>query len=243
MMGDRTNDRLGPSDTDRSTDGGTAAMSDAPYDDATLNGGSEPSDAAPDPGRHAAAADGDAASAADSPAITGSVGLPVGSDQQAHAGDHDGIPVAQLEREGDIAADYLEALLDIADMDGDIDLDVENDRAIVSIVGADLEDLVGAGGRGLDALQELTRLAVLRETGQRSRLMLDIAGTRARRRVELTAIGADAADRARSTSAPVSLASMNPFERKVVHDAVAAAGLRSESEGVEPDRRVVVYPV
>jgi spoIIIJ-associated protein len=150
--------------------------------------------------------------------------------------------VDQLEREGDIAADYLEELLDIADLDGDIDLDVENDRAIVSIVGADLQDLVGAGGRGLDALQELTRLAVLRETGERSRLMLDIAGTRARRRVELSKLGADAAERARSGGEPVRLAPMNPFERKVVHDAVAAAGLRSESEGVEPDRRVVVYP-
>lgn len=151
-------------------------------------------------------------------------------------------PVAQLEREGDIAADYLEALLDIADLDGDIDLDVENDRAVVSIVGADLQDLVGSGGRGLDALQELTRLAVLRETGARSRLMLDIAGTRARRRVELTALGTQAADQARADSAPVRLAAMNPFERKVVHDAVAAAGLRSESEGIEPDRHVVVHP-
>jgi len=151
-------------------------------------------------------------------------------------------PVAHLEREGDIAADYLEALLDIADLDGDIDLDVENDRAMVSIVGADLSNLVGTGGRGLDALQELTRLAVLRETGERSRLMLDIAGTRARRRVELAALGATAAERARESGEPVTLAPMNPFERKVVHDAVASAGLRSESDGVEPERRVVVYP-
>ncbi len=150
---------------------------------------------------------------------------------------------AKLEREGDIAADYLEGLLDIADLDGDIDLDVENDRAMVSIVGDDFDDLIGSEGRGLDALQELTRLAVLRETGERSRLMLDIAGTRARRRVELTAVGSEAAAKAREQSAPVRLAAMNPFERKVVHDAVAAAGLRSESEGVEPDRHVVVYPV
>jgi spoIIIJ-associated protein len=153
-----------------------------------------------------------------------------------------GNSAAKLEREGDIAADYLEGLLDIADLDGDIDLDVENDRAMVSIVGDDFDDLIGSEGRGLDALQELTRLAVLRETGERSRLMLDIAGTRARRRVELTAVGSEAAENARVHSAPVRLAAMNPFERKVVHDAVAAAGLRSESEGVEPDRHVVVYP-
>lgn len=225
-------------------------MSDAPYDDSTLDDRPGRGEAPFDQDPEAAAETVTEASVTDSSADSTSVGPPAGdgpqqqatAEQQAPAADPD-VPVAALEREGDIAADYLEALLDIADMDGDIDLDVENDRAIVSIVGADLDDLVGAGGRGLDALQELTRLAVLRETGQRSRLMLDIAGTRARRRVELTAIGAEAAGRARSTSAPVSLASMNPFERKVVHDAVAAAGLRSESEGVEPDRRVVVYPV
>ncbi len=151
-------------------------------------------------------------------------------------------PNAHLVQEGDIAADYLEGLLDIADLDGDIDMDVEGDRAAVSIAGGDLGHLVGRDGEVLDALQELTRLAVLRETGERSRLMLDIEGHRARRRVELTAIGTEAAEKAKSSDEPVSLPAMTPFERKIVHDAVAAAGLVSESEGVEPMRYVVVRP-
>jgi spoIIIJ-associated protein len=150
--------------------------------------------------------------------------------------------VAELEQEGEIAADYLEALLDIADLDGDIDMDVEGNRAMVSIVGEGLGHLVGERGKVLEALQELTRLAVTRETGERSRLMLDVAGYRAARRAELTEIGNTAAAQAREQGQPVRLAAMSPFERKVVHDAVAAAGLRSESEGEEPNRRVVVHP-
>ena len=160
-------------------------------------------------------------------------------------GDRDGAGsngVGRLEREGDIAADYLEELLDIADFDGDIDLDVENDRAMVSIVGSGLGNLVGQRGATLDALQDLTRLAVLRVTGERSRLMLDIAGTRARRKEQLHLVGTEAAEQARSSGEPVTMDPMTPFERKVVHDAVAAAGLRSESDGAEPNRRVVVYP-
>ena len=148
-----------------------------------------------------------------------------------------------LVREGDIAGDYLERLLDIADVDGDIDMDVEGERAVVAIVGEGLTALVGSGGQTLEALQELTRLAVVQQTGVRSRLMLDIGGYRAQRRVELTAIGQQAAERALQGGAPVSLAAMSPFERKVVHDAVAAVGgVHSESEGVEPERRVVVLP-
>ncbi|WP_030059668.1 MULTISPECIES: protein jag [Streptomyces] len=154
--------------------------------------------------------------------------------------------IARLEQEGDIAADYLEGLLDIADLDGDIDMDVEGDRALVSIVsdGNDraLQRLVGQDGEVLEALQELTRLAVHRETGERSRLMLDIAGFRARKRTELATLGAKAAEQAKSTGEQVKLQPMTPFERKVVHDAVAAAGLRSESEGEEPQRCVVVLP-
>ena len=151
-----------------------------------------------------------------------------------------------LEQEGEIAADYLEGLLDIADLDGDIDMDVEGDRASVSIVaesgGRELQKLVGHDGEVLEALQELTRLAVHRETGERSRLMLDIAGFRARKRSELTKIAAKAVEEAQASGEPVKLKPMTPFERKVVHDAVAAAGLRSESEGEEPQRRVVVLP-
>lgn len=150
--------------------------------------------------------------------------------------------IAELEQEGDIAADYLEGLLDIADLDGDIDLDVEGDRAMVSIVGGQLSNLVGHDGEVLDALQELTRLAVIRETGNRSRLMLDIEGFRAARRAELAELGRQTAEQVQASGEPVRLAVMTPFERKVVHDAVAAAGLRSESEGEEPQRRVVVLP-
>jgi len=153
-----------------------------------------------------------------------------------------GSRLEELEREGDIAADYLEELLDIADLDGDLDMDVEADRASVSIVGAELSQLVGPDGKVLEALQELTRLAVYRETGERSRLMLDISGFRADKRARLTKLGAETAARVAESGEPVSLEPMSPFERKIVHDAVAAAGLRSESEGVEPRRHVVVLP-
>ncbi len=147
-----------------------------------------------------------------------------------------------LETEGDIAADYLEELLDIADVDGDIDMDVEGDRAMVSIVGGDLDHLVGADGEVLDALQELTRLAVLRETGERSRLMLDITGFRAKKRDELTELARQTVEKVTASGEAVSLPAMTAFERKVVHDVVTAAGLHSESEGVDPDRHIVISP-
>ncbi|WP_340537711.1 Jag family protein [Nocardioides sp. GXZ039] len=150
--------------------------------------------------------------------------------------------LTHLEQEGDIAADYLEELLDIADLDGDLDMDVEGDRAAVSIVGADLQQLVGPNGEVLEALQELTRLAVYRETGERSRLMLDISGFRAARRAALEKLAAETVATVEESGAPASLEPMTPFERKVVHDAVAAAGLTSESEGVEPRRYVVILP-
>jgi spoIIIJ-associated protein len=148
----------------------------------------------------------------------------------------------RLVAEGEIAGDYLEELLDVLDFDGDIDLDVEGDRAIVSIDGGeDLAKLVGRRGEVLDALQELTRLAVHQKTGERSRLMLDVAGWRRRRRDELSALGDKVARRVLENGQREELAPMTPFERKIVHDAVAAvSGVRSESEGVEPARRVVV---
>ncbi|HEV2451281.1 MAG TPA: R3H domain-containing nucleic acid-binding protein [Streptosporangiaceae bacterium] len=149
---------------------------------------------------------------------------------------------ADLEQEGEIAADYVEGLLDIADLDGDIDMDVEADRALVSVVGGTLDELVGPRGEVLEALQELTRLAVQRQTGDRTRLMLDVGGYRARRRAELTELGSEAAGEVKQSGVPKRLTVMTAFERKIVHDAVAAAGLRSESEGEEPGRRVVVYP-
>ncbi len=150
--------------------------------------------------------------------------------------------LAELENEGDIAADYLEELLDIADLDGDLDMDVEGDRAAVSIVGGELDQLVGRDGEVLEALQELTRLAVYRETGERSRLMLDIGGHRANKRARLEKLAEETVATVKETGEPVSLSPMSPFERKVVHDAVAAAGLASESEGVEPRRYVVILP-
>jgi spoIIIJ-associated protein len=149
---------------------------------------------------------------------------------------------ARLEQEGEIAADYLEELLEITDLDGDLDMDVEGDRATVSIVGANLPQLVGDQGEVLEALQELTRLAVYRETGERSRLMLDVSGHRADRRTTLEKQAAEIVAQVKESGEQASLEPMSPFERKVVHDVVAAAGLKSESEGAEPRRYVVVLP-
>ncbi len=147
-----------------------------------------------------------------------------------------------LERDGDIAADYLEGLLDIADLDGDIEMDVENGRAMVAVVGERLDELVGDDGEVLDALQDLTRLAIMRETGRRSRMMLDVGGYRAAIRRDLTTQGEQAAATVKQTGEPFAMPPMSPFERKVVHDAVAAAGLVSESSGEDPHRHVVVLP-
>ena len=153
---------------------------------------------------------------------------------------------ADLEKEGEVAADFLENLLDICDLDGDIDVDIDGDRAAVAIV--DSEDgrvprrLVGENAKVLDALQELTRLAVQSATGHRSRLMLDVAGHRAGRRAELVEVAKDAIAAVRETGEKTALDPMTAFERKVVHDEVLAAGLVSESEGVEPRRHVVVLP-
>ena len=144
-----------------------------------------------------------------------------------------------LDREGDIAADYLEELLEIADLDGDLDIYIEGERAHVSIL-TDNDLLVGHDGEVLDALQELTRLAVWSETGKRSRMMLDIAGFREKRRSELQGLATEAIIDVQTSGEPARLAPMNPFERKIVHDVVAAAGLHSESEGEEPNRRVVI---
>ncbi len=164
------------------------------------------------------------------------------SNGDTEAGDERSSKVERLENEGDIAADYLEELLDIADLDGDLDMDVEGDRAAVSIVGADLSQLVGKKGEVLDALQELTRLAVYRETGERSRLMLDVSGYRAEQRERLVALANEKLAEVKKSGERVSLEPMTSFERKVVHDAVAAAGLTSESEGAEPRRFVVILP-
>ena len=150
----------------------------------------------------------------------------------------------RLVEEGEVAGDYLEQFLDILDFDGDIDLDVEGDRAVVSIDGGDdLDSLVGADGAVLDAIQELTRLAVQQELGERSRLMLDIAGLRAAKREALTEKGRLVAQRVLESGEAVEMEPMSPFERKIIHDAIAEIdGVSSDSTGVEPQRRVVVLP-
>lgn len=149
----------------------------------------------------------------------------------------------RLEEEGDIAADYLEELLDITDLDGDIDIDVDGDRASVEIAGADkLARLNRPKGELLDALQELTRLAVQTRTGNRSRLMLDIGGFRAEHKGSLEGLAAAAIAEAKESGAPVPMRAMNPFERKVVHDVAKREGLRSESDGDGKNRHVVIYP-
>jgi spoIIIJ-associated protein len=150
--------------------------------------------------------------------------------------------IAKLEEEGDIAADYLEGLLDIADLDGDIDIDVENGRASLAIVGGKLSHLVGSDGEVLDAIQELTRLAVQTATGDRSRLMLDIDSFRAGRRKELTALAEKMAEEAKTTGNSIKLEPMNAFERKIIHDTIQTLGLTSESDGEDPNRYVVIYP-
>jgi spoIIIJ-associated protein len=150
--------------------------------------------------------------------------------------------IKQLEEEGDVAADYLEGLLDIADLDGDIDIDVENDRAALAIAGGKLSHLVGQRGEVLDSLQELTRLAVQTSLGERSRLMLDIDNFRGDKRAELAQIAKQTAEEVKSTGEAIKLPPMNAFERKVVHDTIQEIGLTSESEGEEPDRCVVVLP-
>lgn len=177
--------------------------------------------------------------ASETPGVPAAPGQDPADDDRAEA-------VRRLEEEGDAAADYVEELLDIADLDGDIDIEVRDGRTYVSVVpGEDdeddrLADLVGADGRTLEALQELVRLAVLAATGHRSRLILDIAGHRERRDAELRRLAAEAVERVREGAGVVHLDPMGAYERKIVHDVVAEAGLASESEGEGPRRHVVI---
>ena len=218
-------------------DAGTDAPADLPDPDAASDDAVVDDVAAEAAEPHVAARDASAAGTAQVDADE------VDADDADDDADDDDEGDDPLVREGDVAGDYLERLLDILDVDGDIDLDVEGDRASVAIVGGRLGDLVGPGGATLDALQELTRLAVAQSTGVRSRLMLDIGGFRAKRRADLTALAGEAAQRVSQSRAAERLSPMNPFERKVVHDVIAGvAGVHSESEGEEPQRRVVVLP-
>jgi spoIIIJ-associated protein len=218
---------------------GAAAAGELAGEAGDQDGAAQPGE----PDARAGSADAAAADAADADAARGVDGdEATGADEDEEAPEEPSRDAADLEQESEIAADYVEGLLDVADLDGDIDMDVEGDRALVSVVGATLQELVGPRGEVLEALQELTRLAVHRQTGARTRIMLDVGGYRARRRMELTALGRDAAEDVGRTGAARRLDPMTPFERKIIHDAVAAAGLRSESEGEEPNRRVVVLP-
>ncbi|WP_091552588.1 protein jag [Micromonospora pattaloongensis] len=151
---------------------------------------------------------------------------------------------SDLFRQSEIAADYVEGLLDILDYDGDIDELVAGGRPVVEVVGGRLQALVGQRGATLEALQELTRLAVFRQTGTPSRLLLDVGGYRANRRKELAAVAKNAVEKVKEYGEPVRLEPMSAFERKCVHDVINALdGVQSESEGVEPNRRIVVRPV
>jgi spoIIIJ-associated protein len=165
------------------------------------------------------------------------------TDADADAGAK-GTAASRLEEEGDVAADYLEELLDIADIDGDIDIEVRNGRTYISIVAEEetdgLDSLVGEDGEVLEALQELTRLSVLSATENRSRLVLDINGYRQQRAGHLQKIAEDAAATVKETGEPVALEPMSAYERKIVHDAVADLGLVSESEGEGAGRHIVV---
>src|SRR5215467_5293710 len=146
--------------------------------------------------------------------------------------------------QSEVAADYVEGLLDILDYDGDIDEVVQGGRPVVEVVGDRLQSLVGQGGATLEALQELTRLAIFRQTGSPSRLLLDVGGYRDTRRKELISIAKNAAERVKQHGEAVRLEPMNAFERKCVHDVInSTAGVESQSEGVEPHRRIVVHPV
>src|SRR3954453_2240482 len=150
----------------------------------------------------------------------------------------------ELFHESEIAADYVEGLLDILDYDGDIDEMISSGRPVVEVVGGRLQALVGQRGATLEALQELTRLAVFRQTGTPSRLLLDVGGYRANRRKELGAVARNAAEQVKEHGEAVKLEPMSAFERKCVHDVInALSGVESESEGVEPARRIVVRPV
>ncbi|HLV58092.1 MAG TPA: R3H domain-containing nucleic acid-binding protein [Natronosporangium sp.] len=166
------------------------------------------------------------------------------ADELEEAAEAEEADTDELFRQSEIAADYIEGLLDVLDLDGDIDELVANGRPMVEVIGDGLQSLVGPRGATLEALQELARLAIYRRTGAASRLLLEIGGYRAARREELTAVARNAVERVREFGQPVKLEPMSAFERKCVHDVInVTEGVMSESYGVEPNRRVIVRPV
>jgi spoIIIJ-associated protein len=170
-------------------------------------------------------------------------GAATGDDAGTGAVERQGSDNKDLFRESEIAADYVEGLLDVLDYDGDIDELIQAGRPVVEVVGGRLQSLVGQRGATLEALQELTRLAVFRQTGSPSRLLLDVGGYRANRRKELAAVAKNAAEKVKEHGEAIKLEPMSAFERKCVHDVInALSGVESESEGVEPARRIVVRP-
>lgn len=151
---------------------------------------------------------------------------------------------AQLEEEGDIAADYIEELLDITDLDGDIDIDARNGRAYISVNAGESANLnLLSKPETVSALQELTRLAVQTKTGVFSRLILDIGGSRDARREELASLVSRAIERIEGGAASAALPPMSSYERKLVHDLVAERGFHSESSGEGSERHTVISRV
>lgn len=149
--------------------------------------------------------------------------------------------VTQLEEEGEIAADYIEELLDITDLDGDIDIDARDGRAYLSVNSSQESNLrLLSKPETVNALQELTRIAVQAKTGVFSRLILDVGGSRQAREAELGQLVERAADRIEGGAQSASLPSMSSYERKLVHDLVAARGFVSQSEGEGADRHTVI---
>jgi spoIIIJ-associated protein len=148
---------------------------------------------------------------------------------------------SQLEEEGEIAADYIEELLDITDLDGDIEIDARGGRAYVSVSSNENANLrVLAKPETVNALQELTRIAVQTKTGSFSRLILDVGGSREARVAELTVLVERAIDRIEAGAASAALPAMSSYERKLVHDVVAERGFVSASEGEGRDRHTVI---
>jgi spoIIIJ-associated protein len=148
-----------------------------------------------------------------------------------------------LEEEGEIAADYLEELLDIFDLDGDIDIDVRGGRAYLEVTAGSNSNLrVISEPETVEALQELTRLAVQAKTNSFSRLILDVGGSRQARVDELTKVAQRAIDKVTASGETFALKPMSSYERKIIHDLISDSGLVSESEGEGRDRHIVVKP-